>query len=153
MPGKPVEIRPPLLARAWILVFMSLWCGLLIAGGVRALRGNPSPAVLVLVFMLAVGVTLGYRQFRMSVVAEGDTLVVRNNWRTFRWSRQEVDSFIEARGGNNVPWGRSAQVVLADRTAVTLDVTQTMGLGTGGSQRLQERLEQLRAWKGRSSDL
>ena len=132
---------------------MSVWCGLLIWGGVRAIRSNPSPAVPVLVFMLAVGGTLGYRQFRMSVLAEGDTLVVRTNWRTFRWSRQEVDSFIEARGGNNVPWGRSAQVVLADRTAVTLDVTQTVGLGKGGSRRLQERLEQLRAWKGHGTDL
>lgn len=147
-----MEIRPSLLARAWLLIFFVVWCGLLIAGGIRALRSNPFPSVLLFVVMLAAGVTLAYRMSRLSVVVgKGDTLVVRNNWRTLRWSSQEVDSFNEARGSNNVPWGRSAQVMLTDRTAVNLDVTQTgLGLTTGNRMRLDDTLEQLRNWKGQS---
>lgn len=150
---RAVEIRPPLLARAGVLIFMTVWCGLLITGGIRALRSNPSPVLIVLVFMLAVGVTLGYRMFRMSVVAEGDTLLVRNTWRTFRWSSRDVHSFNEVRGSNNVPWGRSAQVILADRTAVNLDVTQTgLALTAGSRTRMRDSLEQLRAWKRHSAN-
>lgn len=132
---------------------MTVWCGLLVTGGIRALRSNPSAVLLVLVLMLAVGVAMGWRMFRLGVVAEGDTLVVRNDWRTYRWSRREVDSFSERRGSNNVPWGRSAQVVLADRTAVDLGVTRTgLGLTAGSRTRLLDDLEQLRAWKDHRAD-
>lgn len=99
--------------------------------------------------MLAGGITLGYRLLRLGVVADGDTLVVRNHWRTYHVSRLEVEAFTEQHGSNNVPWGRSVQVVLTDRTSIGMDVTQT-GLGAG-RERMRERLEQLRAWRAAGS--
>ena len=140
-----LEIRPSPLARAWALGFTTVWCSLLLTAGLRGLTSDPSPGLLVVVPMLVVGGTLGYRLSRMGVVAEGETLVVRGTWRTHRFPRTQVVEVQEVRGANNVPWGRSLQVVLADRSAVNLDVTQT-ALPWSGATRLQDDLTQLRAW-------
>ena len=140
-----LEIRLPPLARAWVVGFMSVWCAVVVVAGVRGLTSDPSAGLLVLVLMLGVGMTMGYRMSRLGVVAEGDTLVVRNHWRTHRFPRSEVRDVQEVRVGSGVPWGRAVQVVLADRSAVSLDVTQT-AMPWGGHARLQSQLQQLRAW-------
>lgn len=59
-------IRQPLGVRAYVVIFLCIWCGSLGAGLIAA-AVHGSPALVFLLLMLAFGLTLGYRIFRLSV--------------------------------------------------------------------------------------
>ncbi|HEU0101736.1 MAG TPA: hypothetical protein VFR07_05390 [Mycobacteriales bacterium] len=141
-----LEIRSPLAARIYVGVFCTLWCSLVVYGGVRgALAG--SVQTLVLVPMFAAGATVGYRLFWLGVRTEHDTMTVRNNFRTRTLSRADIEGFRTGslRAGS-LPGSEAVHVLLRDESLLALDVTVSAFPLPGSRKRLQERLQQLQAW-------
>lgn len=122
---------------------MTFWCGGVAAAAAVAIA-HGSAAVVVPVLMFGVGSTMGYRLFRLSVVADGETLVVRNNLRTHLLQRNQVEGFRSGTpsGSHGLPIGQVIYVLLRDSTLMSLDVT-TQPLPFGWGQRRVQRQEWL----------
>lgn len=105
-------IRPPLAARAYVVVFMCIWCGSIFAGLIAA-AAHGSPAAVILLLMLAFGLTLGYRIFRLSVALGPQDLLVRNFYRTRRIVRADVEGFRQG-ALSQQPFTRAIYVLLRD---------------------------------------
>lgn len=136
-----VSIRPP-LARIWIVGFSIFWCGFLI---VSSLPPDRDPVGLVVTAgMLVFGVGLGYRLLRLGASTEGDVLVIRNNFRTRRLARREIEAFRVGEVNAGLPIGRAIFVLLTDESVVQID--GAMSLGPLGGGRLDRTLSDLRRW-------
>jgi hypothetical protein len=61
--------------------------------GLIAAAAHRSPAMVIPLLMLAFGLTLGYRIFRLSVAVGPQDLLVRNFYRTRRIARAYVEGF------------------------------------------------------------
>lgn len=111
-----VNIRPPLLLRVYTYAFGVVWCGLVAVGLVKA---APKPGAVILVFMLVFGVTLCWRMGGLSAVGEGDTLVIRNIYRTRRVPAADITG-LRTGTAPMQPFGRTVYVV-TDADAIALD--------------------------------
>ena len=141
----PVELRPPRLLRAYVVVFTVLWCAGVATAGVRGLLAG-QPSALVTLPMLGLGALLGFRLSRLGVRADGRSLTVRNNWSSRVLSRDDIEGFRTSPTSGSLPFAHTVQVLLRDQTVLPLDVT-TQALPLRRSRtRLLERVEQLRAW-------
>jgi hypothetical protein len=137
-------IRPPKILRIYTSVFTVVWCaGVLTAAVTIAVKG--SPAAIIPVIMLAFGVTIGVRMFRMSVAFDADALVVRNFFRTRSLRREEIEGF---RSGSmsNQPFGRTIYALLRDGSVFPLDVAGRLYRFGRGRGKLEERQAMLQAW-------
>jgi len=139
-----VTIRPPKIIRIYVAVFTTFWCGLVLAGFVAGLVDG-TPAALVPLGMFAFGATLGYRLLRVSVVAHGDELVIRNYLSTRRVAKQQVEAF-RLGSPSMGSFGQAAMALLRDDTVVSIDATAQPLRRLGGQRRLDAALADLRAW-------
>lgn len=145
MPSTSVHIRLPLSVRLYVGAIAAVWCGAFGTAAVAALLA-PSPVVVVPVLALAFGVSVGVRIFRLSAVAEGDELLIRNHSSTRRVPRGDIRDFQVAGPRTPIPLGRTVQASLVDGTAVVLDVLARPHLLPSGKRTLRQQLDQLRQW-------
>ena len=125
-------------------MFTVVWCaGVLTAAVTIAVQG--SSAAIVPVIMLAFGVTVGLRMFRMSVTLDADALVVRNLFRTRSLRRDEIEGF---RSGlmSNQPFSRTIYAMLRDGSVFPLDVAGRPYRFGRGRGKLEGRQAMLQAW-------
>lgn len=141
-------IRLPLAARAYVVVFMCLWCGIVLAGLIAA-AADGSATVLVPLLMLAFGLTLGYRILRLSVVIGPQDLLVRNFYRTRHIARADVEGFRQG-ALSQQPFTRGVYVLLRDGTVFPLDVTGRPYFFGRGKELLNERIQLLQRWLGQT---
>jgi len=142
--GRPYVIRPPLAARAYIVVFMCIWCGFVLAGLIAAIV-NASPAVVILLLMLSFGLTFGYRLFRLSVTLYPQGLLVRNIYRTRHVARADIEGFRQ--GAESMqPFTRTIYVMLRDGSVLPLDVAGRRFVFGRGRALLDERMRTLQNW-------
>jgi hypothetical protein len=139
-------IRPPLAARAYVVVFLCIWCGGVLAGLIAA-AAHGSPAVMFLLLMLAFGLTLGYRIVRLSVAIGRQDLLVRNLYRTRRIARADIVGFRQGALGQQ-PFTRAIYVLLRDGTVFPLDVTGRPYFFGRGQRLLDNRAQLLQGWLG-----
>jgi len=142
--SSPDVIRPPLAARAYVVVFMCVWCGSVSAGLIAA-AAHGSPATVILLLMLTFGLTLGYRIFRLSVALGPQDLLVRNLYRTRRIARADVEGFRQGALGQQ-PFTRAIYVLLRDGTVFPLDVTGRPYFFGRGQTLLDDRTQLLQRW-------
>ena len=135
-------IRLPLALRAYLVIFTCIWCGFVLPGLIAAVINGP-PAIVILLPMLAFGLTLGYRTFRLSVTLGSEELLVRNFSRTQRVIRAEVEGF---RMGDvsRRPFGRTIYVLLRDGTVLPLDVAEHQA--RYGFGKLENQMQSLQQW-------
>lgn len=141
--GRRVDIRPPRSARIWAIGFSVFWCGLLITFTIP-LRGGVVEVILPIA-MLVFGVSLAYRLVTLSAVTAGGAFVLRNNFRTRRLRRDEIEAF---RVGQR-PWGRTIFVLLRNQSLVQVDAA--VRLLPSGRRRLDAWLAELREWLGETN--
>ena len=137
-------IRPPLAARAYVVVFVCIWCGSVFVGLIAA-AVHGSPTVVILFLMLTFGLTLGYRIFRLSVVLGPQDLLVRNFYRTRRIARADIEGFRQG-GLSQQPFTRVIYVLLRDGTVFPLDVTGRPYFFGRGKTLLDDRTRLLQSW-------
>lgn len=147
-PGAPTDrsdvIRQPLAARAYIVVFMCIWCGG-VFGGLIAAAADGSPAVVIPMLMLTFGLTLGYRIFRLSVTLGPQDLLVRNFYRTRRIFRADIEGFRHG-AMSQQPFMRTIYVLLRDGTVFPLDVAGRPSFSARGKALLEDRMQLLQRW-------
>lgn len=141
---RPDVIRLPLALRAYVVVFSCIWCGSVFAGLIAA-AVHGSPAVVILLIMLTIGLTLGYRIFRLSVALGPQDLLVRNYYRTRRIARADVEGFRQG-ALSQQPFTRAIYVLLRDGTLLPLDVTGRPIFFGRGTTRLEDRQQLLQRW-------
>jgi hypothetical protein len=133
----PLVIRPSPVVRLSVLVFMLVWCGILIAAAVQS--AESAGFIMLALAMLLLGIGFGCRILGIAAIARGDELLVRNAFQTRRLRRSQIEEF---RLGTAMPFRRTILALLSDET-VALEV----GLALFGPGVLEERLEQLRSWR------
>lgn len=139
-----LELRLPRLMRWYVRGFSLFWCGT-VTVFVVVLATKGAGAVFVPILMLAFGVTLAYRLWRLGVSAHGDELVVRNHFRTRRLRRAEVEGFRMA-PAEQLPFTGALYVLLRDDTLMRLDVTIRPTIRRFGKATLETQLAELRRW-------
>jgi hypothetical protein len=137
-------IRLALAVRVYVVVFTCFWCGSVFAGLIAA-AAHGSPAVLILLLVVAFGLTLGYRIFRLSVALGSQDLLVRNFYRTRRIVRAEVEGFRQG-ALSQQPFTRGIYVLLRDGTVFPLDVTARPYFFGRGKRLLDDRTQLLQRW-------
>ncbi len=137
-------IRPPLAVRVYVVAFVGIWCGIVSAGLIAA-AAHGSPAVVILLLMLAFGLTFGYRIFRLSVTLRPQELLVRNLYRTRRIVRADVEGFRQG-AMSQQPFTRTIYVLLRDGTVVPLDVAGRPYFFGRGKTLLEDRMQLLQRW-------
>jgi hypothetical protein len=142
--NRPDVIRLPVALRAYVVVFMCIWCGSVFAGLIAA-AAHGSPAVVILLLMLTFGLTLGYRSFRLSVALGPQDLLVRNWYRTRRIVRADVEGFRQG-ALSQQPFTRAIYVLLRDGTVFPLDVTARPYFFGRGKTLLDGRTRLLQRW-------
>ena len=110
----------------------------------------PRPEALIPLGMLAFGGSLTYRMFRLEVVADDAGLLIRNYYKTRRYSWAEVEEFRLGSAMLGMPFGKVIHALLANGEIVTLDVTMTPALFPRGRKRRERHLRQLQEWVGRT---
>jgi hypothetical protein len=144
--GRPYAIRLPLAVRAYVVIFMCIWCVPLLGASIgAAVHGSPG-FVGFAVPMLAFGLALGYRIIRLSVTLNPDDLLVRGYFHTRRIVRADIEGFRQG-SQTNQPFTRVIYVLLRDGTVFPLDVTARMYVGRGKA-RLADRTRSLQSWLG-----
>ena len=151
--GPHLKFRLPKFMRAYTLVFGVLWFGVLGVNIPAVLRSNGFGATPFLLFFGLGGGLFLYRMGSMAVTADGDVLILRNFFRTYRFTRQAVEGFRIGRPSMGMPFGRTIHVLLNDETVVTADVFAYgwAGVTQKGRERLQQRLDALRRWLAAAS--
>jgi hypothetical protein len=145
-----VEIRQPRALRVYIVVFGCIWCAGVIAGiGVTA--AALSPTVFIPLAMLAFAAFFFSRIYRISVVSEGDELVVRNWFTTRRLRRADIEDFRIGSAGPSYPFGKSIYAMLNDGTVLSLDVLARPAFTARSRDRLARALAELKGWLGAGS--
>jgi hypothetical protein len=109
--GPHVEFRLPKVLRAYFLVFAVIWFGVLGSNLPAVLRSGGFEAIPFLLIMGLGGGLIFYRMSRMAVVAEGDLLMLRSFFRTYRFTRQVVEGFRIGRPSMSMPFGRTIRVL------------------------------------------
>jgi hypothetical protein len=137
-----LEIRPPLALRIYTIGFTVVWIGAVVWAAVSI---GWSPAVLVPAGMLVFGILLGWRLAGLAVLARGDELLVRNQWRTARVPRHEIEGFREEAGGWTSPLAK-VYALLRDGTVLSLDAISLPRLPLRRSRRVDRALTDLRSW-------
>ncbi|MBO0830601.1 MAG: hypothetical protein J2P28_08015 [Actinobacteria bacterium] len=142
--ARPNVIRRPLAVRVFQVFFPSiLCCGVLAYLILAAVDG--SPAVVIPLVMLAIGLTICYRVFRLSVALRPQDLLVRNYFRTRRIARADIAGFCQGAVGHR-PFTRMIYVLLRDRTVLSLDTTARPCLFGLGATLLEDRMQLLQRW-------
>jgi hypothetical protein len=143
-----VVVRPPVWVRRYVVVFGVVWFALLLFFAVGALAAG-AWASLPIVIVMAVGGTLILpRSKNVSLVAEGDEIVVTNYFTTKRIPRSSVEGFRIEQAQLPGGLGRSLVVLVADGTAVSVDVLRTWWLfGERGRERIARLVAQLEDWR------
>jgi hypothetical protein len=113
-----VEIRPPMAQRVYIVAFGVFWCGFLAV----TIVGTHSATSVVPLIMLALGATMFYRMFQLSVIADETELLIRNHFGTKHVQRSEIEDFRASRA-MGMPFGKAIHVLLRNGEIMTLDVT------------------------------
>ena len=132
-----IEIKPPVLIRAYIYGFLLLWIVVCVFACIKAL---PHTTALAPVGMLIAGGVFCWRTASVRATTEGTTLLVRNLYRTRRIPAADIT---DVRTGSTPmqPFGRTVFVVTRN-DAVALDVG-LFGRLRKGSERDRAALE---AW-------
>jgi hypothetical protein len=130
--------------RVYVAAFGTVWCGAVLFGLVAALIHRLSVAIIP-AGMLAFGVTLTYRLFRISAVADRDTLTVRNYFTTKRLARSDIEEFRIGRASNQ-PIGQTIHVLLRDKGILAIDAAARPYATRRGKLQLAERQAKLEAW-------
>lgn len=123
--------------RIWMIGFGVLWCALL--AWVIVLTA-PRPTTIVPVLMLGLGGAFIWRLAAVTVITDGDRLVIRNVYRTWQLPRRAVTGFRLGRD-TATPFGYVV-FALTDDEIVSLDVSRT----PSRSRRAQGQLAALQAW-------
>ena len=137
-----VEIRPPIALRVYVIVFTVFWLG---AVTVAALSMGWTPSLAIPLGMLVFGALLGWRLAGLAVLGEGDELLVRNNLRTARLRRDQIEGFREEAGGRSSPTAK-VFALLRDGTVLSLDAVSMPTLPGRRSRSAERALADLRAW-------
>jgi hypothetical protein len=128
---EPYVIRPPIMLRIYVAVFLCLWCGGVVA---FASPTQGRPAIVVPGLMIGFALTLGYLLVRSSVTCHDDHLLVRNHLCTRRVARSEVEGFRIGTKGSQ-PLTRTVFVLLRGGTVLALDAAERLSvLGRGKAQ-------------------
>lgn len=134
-------LRQPLWTRVYVIVFLVVWTGGLVWSASRA-RPSSLP---VLALMLAFGVLLCWRLFRLGVDADPDALVVHNNLRTTTIARADIAGFTRGTPPN-MPFGTCLFATVTSGQVVALDVTTGMTVLARSRRRVDDDLTALRSW-------
>jgi hypothetical protein len=143
--GPVLEVRLPRRTRVVVSVYFGVLTALALGFAIVALVRVPAatPVPLAVAALLA---TAGYRWTWLAVVAEGDTLNVRNLLRSQRLPRRSIEAFrIGGSLWSTFKGNRAIQAVLTSGESVPLDVTvQSLHLRRRDDQEVyRSRLE---AW-------
>jgi branched-subunit amino acid ABC-type transport system permease component len=130
--------------RVYVAAFGTAWCGLVTFGLVEALLHQPSVAIIPAA-MLAFGLTLTYRMFRISAISHGDTLTIRNYFATKRLMRSDVEDFRIGRPSNQ-PIGKTIHLLLRDKGILAIDAAARPYVTRRGKLQLARRQAELEAW-------
>ena len=138
------SIRPPRAMRLYVAVFGLFWCGIVFFGFVEALLHRATVAIIPGV-MLAFGITLTYRLFRVSAIAEDDALTVRNYFTTKRLARSDIEEFRIGRASNQ-PVGKTIHILLRDKGILAIDAAARPCVTRRGKMHLAQRQASLDTW-------
>jgi hypothetical protein len=144
---EPLRIRQPTALRAYIGGFGVFWC-VLVSVGFFGLA--PRPEALIPLGMLAFGGSLTYRMFRLEAVADDGGLLIRNYYKTRRYSWGEIEDFRLGSPMLGMPFGKVIHALLVNGEIVTLDVTMMPALLGRGRKRRENHLRQLQEWVART---
>jgi hypothetical protein len=133
-----LRIRPPLWARAWIVLFLPAWLWILFQ------QSDPPGVVGWLV--AALGVALGVRMVVMGAVGAPDgRLTVRNQFTTRTFSRDELADAVVDRADGRFGAGWSVWLVLRDGSRHRVQLTD-VPFRPGFTGVLERHAAALRAW-------
>jgi hypothetical protein len=96
--------------------------------------------------MLAAGVTIGVRLWRLGVIARGDEFLVSNYFQTRRLTRAEIEGFRIGSSHHSMLFGRTIYVLLGDESVLPLDVTTRPFVTKRQRARFDAQLNTLRRW-------
>ncbi len=91
------------------------------------------------------GLLLGYRVLRVGVDAAGDTLLIRNSWRSRSMQRVDVESFRQG-SPPNLSWGSCIFAATRGGDLVALEVTTRPFTLAGSKRRQAAELARLQQW-------
>lgn len=140
-----VVVRPPILLRAYGIVFGLAWSVFFSAILLRGvLREGADASLLVVVPFAAVGPFAVAGSLRARVVADSGGLHVVNYLRVHRYPAASIDRFVShAPNGLPASWTATIAVLLDDGRLIDLHATSRGRFGAAGRD---ERLIQLQGW-------
>ena len=131
-----LHIRPPLWARAWIVVFLPVWIWV-------SFSQSDGPGA---VLFAAFGVALGARLFVMGAVGTADgRLTVRNQFTTRTFYRDELADAVVDRADGRIGTGWTVWLVLRDGSRHRVQLTE-VPFRPGFDGALAREAARLRAW-------
>lgn len=133
-PARRFELRPPKALRVYGWVFGAVWLTFASVSVVAAALDGTWGFVPFALAFVSVGGFLIVRMNRVAVIAEPDGLTIRNDYRTRRFARHEVEGF-RVGPPAMAPLGRTVHVLTAD-TVVSADALMIAGLLPRGRRRL-----------------
>ena len=143
-PSTDLCIRMPRAAQVYVAAFGAAWCGFVAFALVETLIHQPVAAIIPAA-MLAFGAALTYRGFRISAIAHGDSLTVRNYFATKHLTRSDIEDFRIGRASNQ-PIGQTVHLLLRDKGILAIDAAARPYITRRGKLQLAERQAKLEAW-------
>ena len=131
--------------RWYVAAFGCIWCVVIVGICVGIVVTGDDAVVLLpmMLGMLVFGSVVTFRTARMAVIAEGDLLTIRDQLRTRRRRRGEVEGF---RIGTFQAIGKVIYVLLTDGDIIALDVTFGLTFLARSRARQAEQLAALQNW-------
>jgi hypothetical protein len=137
-----LRLRPPLWARAWVVVFPFVFAWFLLF----VVRPDEGPVWVGALLAFVLSPLLAWRMFRLAAIGTADgRLVVRNLWRTTTVRREDIAEVAAARAARGSSSGWAVHVGLRTGAVVRLDVTQVPLRGPL-RRRLAGHVAEVREW-------
>ncbi len=138
-----IDIRPPLAGRLIGAALLLIWTVIM---GAASIEIFPAPLSWVPVAACIAGVFMLVRLLMVSVETRDDELIVRNNFRTRRFAREDITRFRTAHP-MGTSWLEFLHVETADGS-VPIDVLRSW---TGAAARFAGEQAALEAWRTAST--
>jgi hypothetical protein len=134
--------------RRYVVVFGVVWFAFLLFFAVGGLAAGAWGALPVVIVMAVGGALVIPRSKNVSLVADGDEIVITNYFTTKRVPRSSVEGFRMEQSQLPGGLGRSLVVLVAGGTVVSVDVLRSWWLfGERGRERIERLVVQLEDWR------
>lgn len=140
-------IRPPTWALVYVGLFMLVWTGMLLWMAMPLVRRG-DPTLIGFVLMLFFGCLLVWRVTGVRAVVSGESLTVRNTFRTIRFSRDAIDRVTVGKPSSSpLQFGRAIVVLDRDGGLTPVDASAAPAFTARGRERVARQAEALDNWR------